>query len=106
VPDLIKEYSQICDAVLLDSNWKGGSGIKHNWEISSKVVHDISCPIILAGGINIDNIIDAVRIVNPYAIDIQTGAEKALIVDSQIINAKSVLKVKDLIEQLKKYSWQ
>ena len=72
--------SQHVDAVLLDSgNPKlkvkklGGTGRIHNWEISKIIRQKLNIPIFLAGGINPDNIIKAIRFVQPFGIDLCNG---------------------------------
>ncbi|KPQ45168.1 MAG: phosphoribosylanthranilate isomerase [Candidatus Methanoperedens nitroreducens] len=50
--DLVKDLSGIADAVLLDTvldGKTGGTGVTHNWELSSKVVLNAGLPVILAG---------------------------------------------------------
>jgi phosphoribosylanthranilate isomerase len=74
----IQELSGAADAVLLDTamNGKtGGTGISHNWEVSSKVVMKAGIPVILAGGLKPENVMDAVRCVHPYAVDTASGIE-------------------------------
>ena len=95
--ELAIEYSRICDAILLDSSWKGGSGKTHDWTLSAKVVNNVACPCILAGGLNAGNIIQALQIVKPFAIDIQSGVEKKLQKSSLELKAKSVLKVEEIV---------
>lgn len=59
---------------LLDShveNAFGGSGLRFNW----KLLEDFGRPYILAGGINGENIDEALRL-KPYGIDIASGVEK------------------------------
>ena len=70
-----------CDAVLLDSstgnNW-GGTGNVHNWQKSREIVDEIKpMPLILAGGLNPDNVAEAIKIVRPYAVDVCTGTERS-----------------------------
>jgi len=74
----IQELSGAADAVLLDTargGKTGGTGIPHNWEISSKVVMNAGIPVILAGGLKQENVRDAVRCVRPYAVDTASGVE-------------------------------
>jgi phosphoribosylanthranilate isomerase len=71
--------SKMFDAILLDSfvNGKyGGTGIVHDWELSKRVKQVIdSKPLILAGGLNPENVAEAVRAVQPYAVDVSSGVE-------------------------------
>lgn len=50
----------------------GGTGKQFDW----KLLDGFKSPYILAGGINIDNIDEAIK-VKPYAIDIASGVEKS-----------------------------
>jgi phosphoribosylanthranilate isomerase len=69
---------QICqfpaDFYLLDS-WSagyGGSGTSFPWEWLEGMDAD---KIILSGGLNLDNIADAIRRVHPYGVDVCSGVE-------------------------------
>jgi len=76
--DIIKGLSGIADAVLLDTfldGKAGGTGIVHNWELSSNIALNAGLPVILAGGLNPANIKDAVMCVHPYAVDTASGVE-------------------------------
>ena len=69
--------SNIIDYILLDSKI-GGSGKTHNWELSSKIVQkQFPFPIILAGGLNPDNIKNAVAKVKPFGVDVMSGVNKS-----------------------------
>jgi phosphoribosylanthranilate isomerase len=68
------------DALLLDSGNPtlevkelGGTGRTHDWNRSRQIVESVKCPVFLAGGLNHRNILDAVRQVQPYGVDICTG---------------------------------
>jgi len=68
------------DALLLDSgNPKlkikelGGTGRTHNWEISRKIVESVNIPVFLAGGLNPENVREAIDFVRPFGLDICSG---------------------------------
>lgn len=68
------------DALLLDSgNQKlpvkllGGTGKTHDWTISRRIVEAVGKPVFLAGGLNAENIVDAVVTVKPFGLDICSG---------------------------------
>lgn len=76
--DIIKGLSGIADAVLLDTfldGKAGGTGVAHNWKLSSNIVLNTGLPVILAGGLNPANIRDAVMSVHSYAVDTASGVE-------------------------------
>jgi len=72
------EYIDVVDGIILDTAIKntgqvGGTGKTHDWEISKKIVEKVPLPVILAGGLDPENVEEAIRIVNPYAVDVQSG---------------------------------
>ena len=74
---LIKPYEEICDILILDAPSKelpGGNGKKFDWEILKN--HKSKKKWMLAGGLNINNISEAIDITKPPAIDISSGLEK------------------------------
>ena len=74
---LIKPYEEICDILILDAPSKelpGGNGKRFNWEILKN--HKSKKKWMLAGGLNINNITEAIYITKPPAIDISSGLEK------------------------------
>jgi phosphoribosylanthranilate isomerase len=68
------------DAVLLDSfadGKHGGTGVVHDWNVSKRVKQLIyPKPLILAGGLTPENVAEAVRTVEPYAVDVSSGVER------------------------------
>ena len=68
----------LVDGILLDSSAAGkvgGTGAVHDWSVSRAVVEAVDVPVILAGGLNPDNVRDAVKSVLPYAVDTASGIE-------------------------------
>ena len=62
--------------LLLDSHvtgQRGGSGRVFDWSLSEPV----SKPVWLAGGLNAENVGQAIRIVRPFAVDVSSGVETA-----------------------------
>ena len=60
--------------LLLDSHTagkRGGSGEVFDWSLSRPV----SKPVWLDGGLNPQNVAEAIRIVKPYAVDVSSGVE-------------------------------
>lgn len=72
--------SEMVDALLLDSgNPKlkikelGGTGRVHDWKLSRQIRDKSKCPIFLAGGLNPDNVRQAIDEVQPFAVDVCSG---------------------------------
>jgi len=66
-------------AVLLDSykpGIPGGTGETFDWSLVPQ--SDDLKPIILAGGLNADNVADAIKQVKPFAVDVSGGVEAVL----------------------------
>ncbi|MBC8230856.1 phosphoribosylanthranilate isomerase [bacterium] len=70
------------DALLLDtvdvSGDKlrfGGTGKVSDWNIARELVKGFKTPVFLAGGINPDNVKEAIQTVRPYGIDLCSGVE-------------------------------
>ncbi len=76
-PDLHRLAETYHDArgLVLDSHAPGedgGTGLSFDW---GKIPDDLPQPLILAGGLNANNVTEAIRIVQPYAVDVSSGVE-------------------------------
>jgi len=72
--------SEYVDAILLDSGNRslevkelGGTGRTHDWTLSRRIRQEIPIPLFLAGGLNADNVIDAIQTVEPFGLDLCSG---------------------------------
>jgi len=77
------EIAPQVDAILLDSGNPnleikelGGTGRIHDWNLSKRIKDSIDKPLILAGGLNPENVADAIKRVEPYAVDVCSGVRK------------------------------
>ncbi len=68
------------DAILLDSgNPKlavkelGGTGRRHDWKMSRRIVETCGKPVFLAGGLNSENVREAIETVQPFGLDLCSG---------------------------------
>lgn len=71
------EVSKYVDAILLDSGNPnlsvkelGGTGRTHNWELSREIRKVIPIPLFLAGGLNKENVRQAIETVQPFGLDL------------------------------------
>jgi phosphoribosylanthranilate isomerase len=65
-------------AVLLDAydpKLYGGTGKTTNWEVAREAAK--LTKIFLAGGLSPDNVVEAIRAVEPFAVDVNSGVESA-----------------------------
>jgi phosphoribosylanthranilate isomerase len=51
----------------------GGTGKVHDWKISHKLVKQVDVPVFLAGGLNFENVKQAIETVEPHGVDVCSG---------------------------------
>ena len=93
-----RRFDGIVDALLLDSRTTdrlGGTGNTHDWNISKQIVGIVKCPVILAGGLTPANLMNAIELTKPFAVDVNSGVETNGIKDKE--------KVKDFIRIARLY---
>lgn len=76
--DLLAGYESSVSSFLLDTHVDGkagGTGETFPWEIAASIARDY--PVFLAGGLNPDNVGEAVKTVRPVAVDVASGLEEA-----------------------------
>ena len=76
--DLRKAMSYLVRAILVDAYDPiryGGTGKRSDWRLAVRVKE--THPLIIAGGLNPDNIREAIEIVWPHAVDINSGVESS-----------------------------
>jgi len=96
---IAKNFENSADTVILDSvnketGARGGTGKTHDWSISRKIVESTSLRVILAGGLNPGNVVDAIKAVRPYAVDVNSGV-------SNPDGTKDFLRVKGFVDRAK-----
>ncbi|NUL83023.1 MAG: phosphoribosylanthranilate isomerase [Armatimonadetes bacterium] len=62
------------DRLMFDST-DPGSGILSDWEAARHFVAQSPKPVILAGGLNSENVEEAIRAVRPFGVDVSSGVE-------------------------------
>ena len=77
---IAQDYAQLADALLLDSGRPkaaveelGGTGRAHDWDVSARIVAGVGVPVFLAGGFHAGNVVEAVRQVRPFGVDLCSG---------------------------------
>lgn len=83
-------------ALLVDAHVEGlagGTGQTFDWD---RIPGDLDKPVILAGGLTVDNVIQAITRVRPYAVDVSGGVESGR-------GIKSPDKVRSFINEVAAY---
>ena len=65
-------------ALLVDTDAKGqfgGTGVKFDWRIWERMP-ELSCPLVLAGGLTPENVGEAITRIHPWGIDVSSGVEQ------------------------------
>ena len=78
---IAQSYDGIADILLLDSHRPGdvqigALGITHSWDLDRKIIQSVRIPVIIAGGLGPENVVEAIRRVRPAGVDSKTGTDK------------------------------
>ena len=96
-----RSYDGIADLLLLDSHRPGdlqigAVGVTHSWQIDRKIVERVGIPVIIAGGLGPDNVIEAITAVQPAGVDSKTRTDK-----DDGSHTKDLQKVKRFVDRAK-----
>ncbi len=77
---IVNEHSNWIDAYITDTydpgtGASGATGKTHDWNISKNIIKISPKPVILAGGLNANNVKEAILTVKPAGVDVHTGIE-------------------------------
>jgi phosphoribosylanthranilate isomerase len=83
-PAKLVAYLRVCrsyDGILLDSGSaaaRGGTGQTFDWNAVLPMVERIKevAPVVIAGGLNPENVADAIRLFDPCGVDVVSGVER------------------------------
>lgn len=77
---MVNELSPLVDAFITDTHdpatgAMGATGKTHDWSVSRRLVEISPRPVILAGGLRVENLREAILTVRPAGVDAHTGVE-------------------------------
>ena len=65
----------LLDSFNLKTNQVGGTGLIHDWYKSRELIQILDKPTFLAGGLNPNNVEQAIKLVQPYGVDVNSGCK-------------------------------
>jgi phosphoribosylanthranilate isomerase len=80
--EIAVRFAEVCDILLLDTKVHGFPGVgatgqTHDWKLSRQIVLEAPVPVILAGGLNPENVAAAIEAVRPWGVDSNTATNLA-----------------------------
>lgn len=69
-----KYFADFCDILILDSVDRsiagiGAAGFVHDWSVDAEIVRSVDCPVVIAGGLDAENVASAIKAVRPWGVD-------------------------------------
>ncbi|MCF8367167.1 MAG: phosphoribosylanthranilate isomerase [Bacteroidales bacterium] len=77
---LLKKFEPLVDAFITDTfdpetGASGATGKTHDWNVSRKITDESRKPVIVAGGLNPQNVFECIKFTRPAGVDVHTGVE-------------------------------
>lgn len=97
--DMKSAQTYEADYILFDSpkeKFHGGNGKAFSWKLLAHMPKELQKKTILAGGLNVSNVEEAIRTVQPYMVDVSSGVETE--------GKKDLEKIKKFIQKAKECS--
>ena len=72
----LKSFEPLCDYILLDTRfggYTGGTGVTNDWNLCKELIEMSNKPVFIAGGLNPENLSEAMKLTNPQGVDVSTG---------------------------------
>lgn len=89
-----KDFEEFADYIMLDH--KPGERSPLDWNICRKIVEACSKPVILEGGLKVENVREAISMVRPYGVGVLSGVET-------VPGKKDIEKAKEFLKVVKSF---
>ena len=94
--------SKVSDFLLFDSSIRGGTGIPSSMQALKKIKQIANGKdFFIAGGLNDKNVLDTIKTCEPYAVDVQSGAE---FLEPELKHRKDPRRIKSFVNAVKTYN--
>lgn len=82
-PHFLQQLSEIdaqglVSAILVDSKTahaSGGTGVQFDWKAAARALQNAKTRMVVAGGLNPDNVVEAIHSLSPWGVDVASGSE-------------------------------
>ena len=79
--EVARQYAPCADYLLVDTadprtGVVGATGHVHDWTISARIVRAVDVPVVLAGGLGPENVLEAIERVRPAGVDSETRTSR------------------------------